>query len=67
MPHFMIVLMPYVNLLNLSWIIKCPFLRNMEPLPYLCLVSHKKPLANSVDPDQKPRSVASDQDLHFLN
>ena len=34
MPHFMIVLhvMPYVNLLNLSWIIKCLFLRNMETL-----------------------------------
>ena len=28
----MIVLMPYINLLNLSWIIKCLFLRNMEPL-----------------------------------
>ena len=26
MPHFMIVLIPYINLLNLSWI-----LRNMEP------------------------------------
>ena len=32
MPHFMIVLIPYINLLNLSWIIKCLFLRNMEPL-----------------------------------
>ena len=31
MPHFMIVLIPYINLLNLSWIIKCLFLRNMEP------------------------------------
>ena len=28
----MIVLIPYINLLNLSWIIKCLFLRNMEPL-----------------------------------
>ena len=26
------VLIPYNNLLNLSWIIKCLFLRNMEPL-----------------------------------
>ena len=32
MPHFMIVLIPYINLLNFSWIIKCLFLRNMEPL-----------------------------------
>ena len=34
-PYFMIVLIPYINLLNLlniSWIIKCLFLRNMEPL-----------------------------------
>ena len=32
-PHFMIVLiLPYINLLNLSWIIKCIFLRKMEPL-----------------------------------
>ena len=28
----MIVLIPYINLLNLSWIIKCLHLRNMEPL-----------------------------------
>ena len=32
MPHFIIVLMLYINLSNLSWIIKCLFLRNMEPL-----------------------------------
>ena len=31
-PHLMIVLIPYINLINLSWIIKCLFLRNMEPL-----------------------------------
>ena len=31
----MIVLIPYINLLNLSWIIKCLFLRSMEPLGYL--------------------------------
>ena len=30
----MIVLIPYINLLNLSWIIKCLFLRHMEPLKY---------------------------------
>ena len=28
----MIVLIPYNNLLNLSWTIKCLFLRDMEPL-----------------------------------
>ena len=28
----MIVLIPYINLLKLSWIIKCLFLRNMKPL-----------------------------------
>ena len=34
MPHFMIVFIPDINLLNLSWIKKkkCLFLRNMEPL-----------------------------------
>ena len=32
LPHFMIVLIPYINLLNLYSIIKCLFLRNMEPL-----------------------------------
>ena len=36
MPHFMIVLITYINLLNLSWIIKCLFLRNLEPLTFLC-------------------------------
>ena len=34
-PHFMIVVIPYINLINLSWIIKCLFLRNMEPLMIL--------------------------------
>ena len=32
MPHFMIVLTLYINSLKLSWIKKCLFLRNMEPL-----------------------------------
>ena len=31
MPHFMIVLIPYINLLSHSWI-KNLFLRNKEPL-----------------------------------
>ena len=35
MPHFMIVLIPYINLFNLSWIKKCLFLRTMEPLKYV--------------------------------
>ena len=35
MPHFMIVLIIYINLLNLSWIKKMSFLRNMEPLKVL--------------------------------
>ena len=29
---FLIVLIPYINLLNLSWIINCLILRNMAPL-----------------------------------
>ena len=32
MPHFMIILIPCINLLNLSWTIKCQFLRDMVPL-----------------------------------
>ena len=33
MPQFVLVLIPYINLLNVSWIKKnCLFLRNMEPL-----------------------------------
>ena len=32
MPHFMIELIPYINLLNRSWIKKCPLLRNMVPV-----------------------------------
>ena len=34
MPYFMIVLISYINLLNLSWVKKCLFLRNMEPLTF---------------------------------
>ena len=32
LPHFMIVLISDMNLLNLYWIMKCLFLENMEPL-----------------------------------
>ena len=44
MPHFMIVLIPYINLLNLSWITKCQFLRAMEFLTdvaYLYIIGNK--------------------------
>ena len=34
----MIVLIPYIKLLNLSWIKKCFFLRNMEPLNKRCIL-----------------------------
>ena len=39
--HFMIVLVPYINSLNVSWIIKCQFLRNMAPLTYNDLYNSK--------------------------
>ena len=32
MPHFMIVSIPYINLLKLSWIKNVYFFRSMEPL-----------------------------------
>ena len=38
MPHFMIVLILYINLLNLSWIKKIIFLRGIVPLYHLALV-----------------------------
>ena len=38
----MIVLKPYINLLNLSWIKMCLFLRNMEPLISQNLASWSK-------------------------
>ena len=34
MSYFMIILILYINLLNLSLIIQCLFLRNMEPLSF---------------------------------
>ena len=57
MPHFMIVLIPYINLLNLSKIKKCQFLRNIEHLNSLddlviCCMS-----GDSIDPYQTPHSV----------
>ena len=47
-----IVLIPYINLLNLSWIINAYCLRNMVPLTLLLLNTTFPVLANSVDPDQ---------------
>ena len=35
----MIVLIPYINLLNLSWLTKCLFLRNMEPSMCMIMVN----------------------------
>ena len=32
MPQFLILLKPYINVLSFSWIKKCIFFRNMEPL-----------------------------------
>ena len=50
MPHFMIVLILYINLLNLSWIIKCLVLRDMEPLRYMpyLMVSFNDTLTNDI-------------------
>ena len=46
MPYFMIVFIPYINLLNLYLIVKCLFLRNMEPLKncddFLIIVKERK-------------------------
>ena len=51
MSHFMIVLIPYVNLLNLSWIkknvYKCLFLRNMKPLKFTEGINSKVRIADS--------------------
>ena len=40
----MIVSMPYINLLNLFYIIKCLFLRNMEPLRTVAYNPNANPL-----------------------
>ena len=36
------------------------------PFDYLIYSWDKQPWTNSVDPDQMPQNVASDQGLHFL-
>ena len=37
----MIVLIPYINLSNVSLIIKCLFLKNTEPLRYIQLFGNR--------------------------
>ena len=39
MPHFMLVLMLYINLFNLFWIKKCLNLRNMEPIKQVYVIT----------------------------
>ena len=56
MPHFMIVFIPYNNLLNISWII---FLRNIELLTS-CNVSKQ------CKSNETPLYAASDLGLHFV-
>ena len=34
---------------------------------HVCQTSNKKDTTNSVDPDQTPQNVASDQDLYYLH
>ena len=55
MPHFMVVLKPFISLLNLSWIMKSIF------------EGYGAFNANSVDPDETPQNTASDLDLHCLS
>ena len=52
MPHLMIVFILYTNILNLSWIIKCPFEE------YGAFKIHSG-IANSADPDQTAPSGRS--------
>ena len=45
-PHSMIVFIPSINLLNLSWIPKCLFLRKMEPLQRFSQICRKTMFQN---------------------
>ena len=54
MPHFIIVLILYINLLNLSWIKNVYFFRNMVPLRHMRTAKVRSDCA----------SAQSDQDLH---
>ena len=49
MSYLMIALIPCINLLNLSWIIKCLFLRNMEPLSGLDIPKRFYAIFSKVD------------------
>ena len=52
MPHFIILLILYINLLNLSWVIKYLFLRNMESVAQNISKYDKKNNANVVTGDE---------------
>ena len=60
MPHFMIVIIPYINLSNISWIVKCLFLINMESLTL------SVPRQKSVDPDETAHNEPVYQELRCL-
>ena len=55
MPHFIIVLIlyMYINSLNLSWIKKCLFLRNMEPLKALSSVFQSNRAISQIEIETK--------------
>ena len=60
MPHFMIVLILYMNLLNLSWIkIKMSIFEEYGAFNPLWS-------GDSADPDQTMQNAVSDQGLHCL-
>ena len=63
MPHFIIVLvlLPYINLVNLSWIIKCLFLRNMKPLILMQLKNCK----HMFGPHRGPLPSTSSVKYHY--
>ena len=50
MPHFMIVLIPYINLLNLFLINNCLLLKNMEPLKEMSVFEMYISALNGLNP-----------------
>ena len=52
MPHFMIVLIPYINLLNIFLKIKCLFLRTKEPLTSSLVVKMCTVLVSTISTSQ---------------
>ena len=52
MPHLKILLIPYINLLNLAWRIKCLVLRYMEPLRHINNKCWKRSTINTA-PDKR--------------